>query len=166
MRDTTAYRRDYGSRLRDGAGLLTLASETGSGPQVLAAIGRIIEEERAARALHQHAGQRLDGARRRRRVAARCARRSRSPSTAPRTRARSTRTYREAALDAAGRSSRNTGNGAGRRWCVNVAGNPIGFEPALSRGFAVERSYYRLDGTKLEPAEVCACARTSASSPS
>ncbi|HVL72604.1 MAG TPA: hypothetical protein VM434_12075 [Beijerinckiaceae bacterium] len=37
---------------------------------------------------------------------------------------------------------------------VNVTGNPIGPEPAESRGYAVERSYYRLDGTQVDPARV------------
>ena len=37
---------------------------------------------------------------------------------------------------------------------MSVTGNPIGPEPAASQGYAVERSYYKLDGTKVEPKEV------------
>ena len=37
---------------------------------------------------------------------------------------------------------------------VSVTGNPIGPEPAASRGYAVERTYYKLDGSKVEPAQV------------
>jgi len=37
---------------------------------------------------------------------------------------------------------------------VNVTGNPIGPEPAASQGYAVERAYYKLDGTKVEPSQV------------
>ena len=37
---------------------------------------------------------------------------------------------------------------------VNVTGNPIGFEPAFSRGYTVERSYYKLDGTQVSPERV------------
>jgi alpha-2-macroglobulin len=35
-----------------------------------------------------------------------------------------------------------------------VTGNPTSFEPAASNGYAIERSYYKLDGTKVDPAEV------------
>ena len=37
---------------------------------------------------------------------------------------------------------------------VNVTGNPIGPEPAASQGFSVERTYYKLDGAKADPALV------------
>jgi uncharacterized protein YfaS (alpha-2-macroglobulin family) len=37
---------------------------------------------------------------------------------------------------------------------VNVTGNPIGPEPAASQGYAVERTYYKLDGPKVEPSQV------------
>jgi uncharacterized protein YfaS (alpha-2-macroglobulin family) len=37
---------------------------------------------------------------------------------------------------------------------VGVAGNPLGFEPAVSRGFTVERAYYKLDGSKVDLARV------------
>ena len=37
---------------------------------------------------------------------------------------------------------------------VTVTGNPIELEPAASHGYAVERSYYKLDGTQVDPAQV------------
>ena len=46
-RDGSTYRADYGSRLRDGAGLLTLASEFGAAREVIQPIGQTIEDERA-----------------------------------------------------------------------------------------------------------------------
>jgi uncharacterized protein YfaS (alpha-2-macroglobulin family) len=62
------------------------------------------------------------------------------------------RTYREGTLDAGPVTIANTGSAA-VQMVVGVAGNPIGFEPALSRGFKVDRAYYKLDGTKLESAQ-------------
>ena len=46
-RDTGSYRADYGSRLRDGAGLLALASEAARAARADQAIGSLIEEESA-----------------------------------------------------------------------------------------------------------------------
>ena len=37
---------------------------------------------------------------------------------------------------------------------VNVTGNPTSFEPAASNGYAIERTYYKLDGTQVDPAQV------------
>jgi len=36
---------------------------------------------------------------------------------------------------------------------LSVTGSPIGPEPAASHGFTIERSYHRLDGTKVDPAQ-------------
>src|SRR5918998_3510576 len=46
IRDDASYRPDYGSRLRDGAGLLALVSEANAGRETIQPIGRVIEEER------------------------------------------------------------------------------------------------------------------------
>jgi uncharacterized protein YfaS (alpha-2-macroglobulin family) len=37
---------------------------------------------------------------------------------------------------------------------ITVTGNPIGPEPAEMRGYEIERSYYRLDGTEADPSRV------------
>ena len=37
---------------------------------------------------------------------------------------------------------------------VTVSGNPIEPEPAIAHGYAVERSYYRLDGSQVQPSSV------------
>jgi uncharacterized protein YfaS (alpha-2-macroglobulin family) len=37
---------------------------------------------------------------------------------------------------------------------LSVGGNPIGPEPAESNGYAVERTYYKLDGTQVDPSRV------------
>ena len=47
-RDTSTYRADYGSRLRDGAGLLALAAETGLARETIRPLGQVITQERAS----------------------------------------------------------------------------------------------------------------------
>jgi alpha-2-macroglobulin len=37
---------------------------------------------------------------------------------------------------------------------VNVTGNPTSFEPPAANGYEIERSYYKLDGTKVDSAQV------------
>lgn len=63
------------------------------------------------------------------------------------------RTFRDAALVDKPVAITNAGN-ATVQVVVNVTGNPIGFEPAFSRGYTVERSYYKLDGTQVSPERV------------
>ena len=59
------------------------------------------------------------------------------------------RTYAAATLERTRIRIGNAGT-AQAELVVSVAGNPIGPEPAASRGYAIERSYYRLDGTKVD----------------
>jgi uncharacterized protein YfaS (alpha-2-macroglobulin family) len=150
-RDDRAYRPDYGSRLRDGAGLLTLASESGVQRDAITPITQAIEEERstfrytstqenawmilAAQAILKDAeviSLKVDGADQK---------------------GAFYRTYKDAALSARTVTVANTG-AATAQMVLNVTGNPVGFEPALSRDYAIERSYYKLDGTQVDPAEV------------
>jgi uncharacterized protein YfaS (alpha-2-macroglobulin family) len=63
------------------------------------------------------------------------------------------RTFRPEALDRQPVAIANTGTAAAQV-VVNVTGNPIGPEPAASQGYTVERSYYKLDGTQVEPTQV------------
>ena len=146
--DTGSYRDDYGSRLRDGAGLMALASEAGGPRELIRLIGNVIETETArgrttstqenawmvlaAQALQRDAeliGLSVDG-------------------TAHR--GAYYRTIRD--TDLSQRSTTIANSGADPvRVVVSVSGNPISPEPPLSRGYVVERSYYKLDGT---PADV------------
>ena len=57
--------RDYGTLLRDQAAVLTLAAETRTEPVDLRSLATKIAASEAAKKLHQHAGERLDAARRR-----------------------------------------------------------------------------------------------------
>lgn len=63
------------------------------------------------------------------------------------------RTFRSAALDRAPVRIGNAGT-ASAELVVSVSGNPVGPEPAASRGYAIERTYYKLDGTKVDPSRV------------
>ncbi len=149
--DGPTGRPDYGTRLRDGAGLIALASETGAGADVLAPVSRVVSDERgrrgytstqenawmilAAEALSRDAGAiavTLDGAA--------------QPGALY-------RTFRAAALERAPIRIANAGT-ATAELIVSVAGSPIGPEPAASRGYALERSYYKLDGTKTDPSQL------------
>jgi alpha-2-macroglobulin len=148
--DTGSYRPDYGSRLRDGAGLLALASEASNLPAIMQPVARVIDEERgnrrtstqedawlvmAAQAMDRNAGNvvlTVDGAEHR---------------------GAFYRTYKDAVLDGASISLANAGRTPVQA-VVTVSGNPIEPEPALSHGYTVERSYYRLDGSEVQLSSV------------
>jgi uncharacterized protein YfaS (alpha-2-macroglobulin family) len=63
------------------------------------------------------------------------------------------RSYRDGALTRSPVTIANTGN-APAQVVLSVTGNPIGPEPAMAQGYEIERSYYRLDGSKVDPAQV------------
>jgi uncharacterized protein YfaS (alpha-2-macroglobulin family) len=150
QRDKGEYRADYGSRLRDAAGLLTLASEGETTSPIVQPVARIVEEERgtrrtstqeeawmvlAAQAVARNADAimlRVDG------------RESRGAFY---------RTYKDAALSSNGIALANQGT-APVQAVVTVTGNPIEPEPAVAHGYTVERSYYRLDGSPVQASRV------------
>ncbi|SFG44527.1 hypothetical protein SAMN05192565_103189 [Methylobacterium gossipiicola] len=145
-----ADRADYGSRLRDGAGLLTLAAETGLARDAVQPLATLIAEERgdgrttstqenawmvmAAQGLAKDAeAQRftLDG-------------KPESGALA--------RLYRGDALAEKPVALTNAGT-ATAQVVVSVIGNPIAPEPAESRGYGIERTYHRLDGSPVDLAQ-------------
>ena len=63
------------------------------------------------------------------------------------------RTFRPATLERGPVTLANTG-AAAAQVVVNVTGNPTSFEPAAANGYAIERTYYKLDGTQVDPAQV------------
>ncbi len=151
FRDDGLSRPDYGSRLRDGAGLLALAAEANIGRDTIQKAGAVIEQARngvrytstqenawmvlAAQALVDEAkalSLSVDGA-----------------TTA----GSFYRTWTDASLDGRPVAIANTGQ-AQAQMVVSVMGSPITPEPAASQGYAVERTYYRLDGTRVDPARV------------
>ena len=147
---STAYRADYGSRLRDGAGLLALAAETGLARDHVQPLGAIIAAERATgrptstqedawmvlaatglAADSENLRFTLDG-------------KPESGAVA--------RSYRAAALEGRPVTLVNAGTQPVQA-VVSVSGNPIAPEPAESRGYAIERRYHRLDGTPVDLAQ-------------
>jgi hypothetical protein len=150
-RDTGAYRHDYGSRLRDGAGLLALASETENSPLVLASVSKVLDEERGStrRTSTQEEAWMI--------LAAQAVIRDAEAITLKVGDAAHKgafyRTYRDSGLDQGSVTLANTGP-APVQAVVTVTGNPVEPEPAISRGYAVERSYYKLDGAGVEPSSV------------
>ena len=95
-------------------------------------------------ALHLHAGERLDGARRARDRQGRQQRRARCRRRAH-ARARSTAPSRASRSAASRCGSPTPGEGRCRRWS-RCRGAPLPPEPAAERGFKIERLYYTLDG--------------------
>ncbi|HSU99741.1 MAG TPA: alpha-2-macroglobulin family protein, partial [Roseiarcus sp.] len=150
-RDDNVSRPDYGSRLRDAAAVLALVAESNIGgafqTDAIARAGAVLEQARAARsylstqemnwmtlaaeALAERAslaqftidGQSVKGALYRR-------------WTGP---ALSTRSI---VISNAGQNA--------AQLVVSVSGAPIEPDPAAANGYAIDRSFYKLDGTKLD----------------
>ncbi|WP_375465343.1 alpha-2-macroglobulin [uncultured Methylobacterium sp.] len=148
-RDGQGYRADYGSRLRDGAGLLALAAETGLTREALAPVAAVLTEERVSgrpTSTQENAWMVLAAQGLTREAEAL----SFTVDGAPQTGALA-RSYRAAALEAHPIAVANTGR-APVQVVVGVSGNPVAPEPAESRGYAIERTYHRLDGAAVDPA--------------
>jgi alpha-2-macroglobulin len=151
-RDAGVSRPDYGSRLRDAAAVLTLLAEANlTGGEIEGdAIGRtgaVLDAARAERsytstqenawmtlaaeALAEHASLAaftVDG----------------EPVKGP-----LNRRWSGAALFGKSITIANTGQNTAQL-VANVSGAPISPEPAASNGYAVERTFYKLDGTKTD----------------
>ncbi|MCJ2081453.1 alpha-2-macroglobulin family protein [Methylobacterium sp. J-090] len=140
-------RPDYGSRLRDGAGLLTLAAETGLARDAVQPLATVIAEERqggrptstqenawmvmAAQGLAKDSDAlrfTIDG----------------KPEAGA-----LAQLYRGDALAEKPVAIVNAGTTTAQM-VVSVVGNPIAPEPAESRGYAIERTYHRLDGSPVD----------------
>jgi uncharacterized protein YfaS (alpha-2-macroglobulin family) len=150
-RDTGLSRADYGTRLRDGAGLMALAGEAGLGADLIRPIGAVIAEERAPRrytSTQENAWMIL--------AAQAVAREAEGMSLAVDGTPHKGvlfKTVRDVALDRAPIRVANAGS-VPVQMVLSVGGNPIGPEPAESNGYAVERTYYKLDGTQVDPSRV------------
>ncbi len=150
-RDGPVSRADYGSRLRDGAGVLALVAESNQGRDLVMRAGAVVEEARgaatytstqenawmvlAASALAregENLGITLDGVR--------------QPGAVFRTLRGSTLEGRTLNVGNAGQSPAQV--------VLTLSGQPVAREPAASQGYAVERTVYRMDGTKVDAASV------------
>lgn len=155
-RATRFSRADYGSRLRDGAGLLALAAEANGDRALLQLAGGVVQQERAAtpyastqemnwmvlaaQALSKDAqGKDAQGL-------------ALSVDGQAHTGAYY-RTWSAAALDAQASSIVNTGS-APAQIVLTTSGQPVQPEPAASQGYQVERSYFALDGAPMDMAAI------------
>jgi uncharacterized protein YfaS (alpha-2-macroglobulin family) len=155
-RDNGYSRPDYGSRLRDGAGVLALLAEANLPAAevpatAIADVAQVVQEARdernytstqednwmvlAAEALVEHgaAGRfTLDG------------------------QAQTGAIYRKwGGFGLNGQLATIVNDAASpARIVTTTSGNPIAPEPAASRGYEITRSFFKLDGTKFDPARV------------
>jgi uncharacterized protein YfaS (alpha-2-macroglobulin family) len=149
-RDSGYSRVDYGSRLRDSAGILALAAESGVGRDQIQQASVVLEAARnasrytstqenawmvlAAQAMIDDAkalSLTVDG----------------TPKSGVLFRA-----WKDRALDKPVVIA-NAGQQAAQL-VISVNGNPIAPEPAATQGYGVERSYYRLDGKPADLRQV------------
>ncbi len=143
----TTYRRDYGTSLRDGAALVTLASELklakAETPRLIDVLAKAhaskaytsTQEQAwmllAARAVSDQASDQsltING----------------MAHTGPLTRALKPAELKDGAV-----TIENNGDTPANA-IVTVIGSALTPEPAISKGFALERSYYTLDGKKFD----------------
>ena len=151
MERTRFSRSDYGSRLRDSAGVLALAAETGLARSELVKASTVLEEERSATSYsstQENTWMVL--------AAQALARETQNMSLTvdgERHQGAYYRTWRAFSLD--GRSSVIANDGqAPAHLVITTSGNPIVPEPAADQGYKVERSYYKLDGKPLSPSAI------------
>ena len=150
-KDTNVSRPDYGSLLRDGAGTLALLAESGFPREQILKASAVVESAQdgayytstqekawmvlAAQALAKDAenltldvdGSQVKGA--------------------------FYRTWRGFILEGKPVTISNTAQ-ADARLVLTTSGHPIQQEPALSQGYDIERTYYKLDGDKVDPATI------------
>jgi uncharacterized protein YfaS (alpha-2-macroglobulin family) len=149
-RDDKISRPDYGSRLRDGAGILALAAEANQGADLLQRASLVVEESRNASpytSTQENAWMVLAAS-----ALARDAAQMGITVDGNRQQGAYYRTLRGAAL-ARGLTIGNAGT-APAQVVLTVSGYPVAQEPAASQGYAVERTVYRLDGTKIDPSSI------------
>ena len=145
---TRISRADYGSRLRDSAGVLALAAESGFGRVELARASVALEEERnAARytSTQENAWMIL--------AAAGMSRETQNMALTVDGAAHQGAYYRSwkgLALDGRNVTIGNSGQ-APAQIVITTSGNPTAPEPAAEQGYKVERAFHRMNGQKVEP---------------
>jgi uncharacterized protein YfaS (alpha-2-macroglobulin family) len=140
-------RADYGSRLRDGAAVLTLISETRTLPGESPGLATVIEKARATRtytSTQEQAWMLLAA-----RALSEAAAGTRLTINGAAHSGELTRSLTAADLGQGGISILNTGEQPVAA-VVSVTGSALTAEPAASKGFTISRTYYTLDGSKIE----------------
>jgi alpha-2-macroglobulin len=144
-------RADYGSRLRDGAGLLALAAEAGADRALIQLAGGIVQSERNATTFLSTQEMNWMVL-----AAAALARDGQDMALTingqPHTGALH-RTWKAADLDAGATVIANA-SAAPASVALTTAGHPAHAEPPLAQGYQVERSYFALDGRPKDLASI------------
>ncbi|MBB3808970.1 hypothetical protein FHS81_001040 [Pseudochelatococcus contaminans] len=149
--DSENGRGDYGSVLRDAAGVLALIGETGAGRAELARVTDILEKARNERTLtstQENAWLLL--------AAIGLAKEADNVALSVNGEAHQGplfRTLPESALAEGAVEIVNTGTSP-VRVVIGVAGNSSVHEDALAQGYEIERRYFHLDGKPADPAKV------------
>ena len=147
-KDDGITRRDYGTGIRDGAALITLASETGLAKAEVPRLVDVVAKAYRRQVLHLDAGAGLDAA-----GGPRARRGGRSNATltvnGAAHKGQLDRSVSPAELKDGALVIGNDGD-APVDAVVSVIGAALTPEPAVSKGFTIERTYYTLDGKKID----------------
>jgi uncharacterized protein YfaS (alpha-2-macroglobulin family) len=151
VKDQGVSRPDYGSRLRDGAGTLALAAESGLPQAELIKASMVVDDARNGRiytSTQEEAWM----------VLAAQALAATSKDLTVKVDGEDHKgtfnvTYSEEALQARSVTVQNTSDLPAQS-ILTVSGNPLVEEPAASQGYTITREYYKLDGSKADLTKV------------
>jgi uncharacterized protein YfaS (alpha-2-macroglobulin family) len=147
----TSYRSDYGSKLRDGAALVTLAAETGIAKAEQPKLANVIAkayESRNYTSTQEQAWMLLAAKALNDEVKATTLSVDGKPTSGPVLRGLSPAELKDGAL-----TITNNGDTAVDA-VISVIGAALTPEPAISKGFTIERQAYTLDGKKVDLASL------------
>ncbi|MEZ5851622.1 MAG: alpha-2-macroglobulin [Hyphomicrobiaceae bacterium] len=145
--ETFTSRNDYGSLVRDGAALLTLASETGLMRQRTADLATVLAkayQTRTYTSTQEQAWMLLAA-----RALSEAAKATTLSIDGKRHTGELMRVLAAADLERGPMTVVNSGD-ASVDAALSVVGAALTPEPAIEKGFRIERSYYKLDGTKVD----------------
>ncbi len=148
LNESEGYRADYGSKLRDGAGILALIGESEGDKALAQRISASLEEMRGKRRYLSTQEQSFMV------LAAQALQKEMEAFTisvdGQSRRGPFHRSLSSTALDAKALSLKNE-SGADMRVILNVSGIPLRPEPAIEKAYGIERRYFTLKGQEIRP---------------
>ncbi|MBV8428671.1 MAG: alpha-2-macroglobulin family protein [Hyphomicrobiales bacterium] len=150
-KDTGLWRPDYGSRLRDGAGMLALAVETGLPRDELVKVSAVMDDARSSRlytSTQENAWMVLAA----QALASTATELTVKVNDADRKGNFNAR-YSDESLGGKPITVQNTSDLPAQS-ILTVSGNPLVQDPAANQGYAVAREYYKLDGSRADLSKV------------
>jgi hypothetical protein len=147
-RDQLVWRADYGTRLRDAAGVMALVAESSGDAAELTRAAGVLDQARGA-TVHSSTQEQMWMVLAAQALAANPANLSLAVNGTERQGA-FYRTFSEADLEAGPVTVSNRGQ-AGARAVVTVSGTPLVPEPALDAGYAVQRVIFDMKGQRMDP---------------